>query len=440
MPAGPSSLGNRQAYGGPTVKPKSATADAGVPPLIAPAGTPHAQRSPGQGLIPIEGTARMAVKHGVHKDPFAFWMDYYKTHDEWPGELKRTLRLLSENQRMRDVEAALKGYLSNRPNNAEAWMYLALEMAIRMNQGSPAEVQQCLNFAIELAQRSHNPNDLVDVADKLMLRGQLDRVGPLLDEAAIKVPHRNEPLKMSVNLAQQQKDPARMGLAIDKLLSLGWPGEDDYVRTECRRQVDLLAKALREEGRAKEAADLLARLATSEARDMYIRLTWDGYADFDLAVDEPLGVTASYDLPRTVFGGSIIKNGFGSHPEEVYVCPRGFDGDYTVHIRTIWADETKPVVRLKLETIVHEGTPQEKKEIHVLQPDRLNKAFAVHLTGGRRKTVLPYINPLAGRLEFQALSRPTARRTRAPRRPAGGGPDRKAKSGAAAEGEGNPRP
>ena len=42
---------------------------------------------------------------------------------------------------MRDVEAALKGYLWNRGNNAEAWMYRALAMAIQMNQGSPADVK-----------------------------------------------------------------------------------------------------------------------------------------------------------------------------------------------------------------------------------------------------------------------------------------------------------
>ena len=54
---------------------------------------------------------------------------------------------------------------------------------------------------------------------------------------------------------------------------------------------------------------------------MFVRLTWDGDADFDLIVDEPLGATASYQTPRTVFGGSMIKNGYGSHPEEVYVCP-----------------------------------------------------------------------------------------------------------------------
>ena len=44
---------------------------------------------------------------------------------------------------MRDVEAALQGYLWNRGSNAEAWMYRALAMAIEMNQGSPADVKIC---------------------------------------------------------------------------------------------------------------------------------------------------------------------------------------------------------------------------------------------------------------------------------------------------------
>ncbi len=196
-----------------------------------------------------------------------------------------------------------------------------------------------------------------------------------------------------------------MGATVEKLLALGWPGEDDYVRTECRRQVDLLAKSLREDGRAQEASALLSRLQDSEARDVYIQLTWDGYADFDLAVDEPLGVTASHELPRTVFGGSVIKSGFGSRPEEVYVCPRGFDGDYTVHIRTIYVDEKNPVVRLKLETITHEGAAKEQKTVTILRPEKLDKPFVVHLSGGRRKTVLPYIDPMAGRLEVQAKGR-----------------------------------
>ena len=47
---------------------------------------------------------------------------------------------------------------------------------------------------------------------------------------------------MSINLAQKTKDPVRMADAVDRLLSLGWPGRDEYFRIERGNQVDPLVK------------------------------------------------------------------------------------------------------------------------------------------------------------------------------------------------------
>jgi hypothetical protein len=237
----------------------------------------------------------------------------------------------------------------------------------------------------------------------------------LLDEAASKVPHRAEPLLMSILLAQKTKDPKRMGDSIDRLLSLGWPGNDDLVRTDARKQAEQLAATLRQEQRGAEADALLARLPEAEARDLFIRLTWDGNADYDMIVQEPLGAFAQYATPRTVFGGSIIKNGYGSHPEEVYVCPRGFDGDYTVRIAMVYTDPKKPTTRLMLETITHEGTAAEKKQTVTLRPDDpQTKPVVVQLKGGRRKLVLPFVDPVAEMAK--ELARPPAPRRAAARR------------------------
>lgn len=200
-------------------------------------------------------------------------------------------------------------------------MYEALAWSIEINRGSAADIEKSLNFAADLAQRSRNPNQLFSAADKLFIKGYLKRVGPLLDETIKAVPHRFEPLVMSIDLAQKTKDPIRMADSIDRLLSLGWPGRDDYFRIEAGNQVDTLARALKAEDRVKEAESLQTKLTASLARDLFVRLTWDGYADFDVVVDEPLGATASFDTPRTVFGGSVIKNGYGSHPDDIYVCP-----------------------------------------------------------------------------------------------------------------------
>jgi hypothetical protein len=372
-------------------------------PLINPRG------NQGQILIPIQprASAGAAAKTGpvAHTDPYAFWMKYYSTNDEKktrPESLRETVTLLNQSGKLRDVDAALRAYLTLHSKSAEPWMYEALAMAIEMNHGSAADTKTALNYAADLAQKTHNPNFLVSVADMMYRKNYFDRVGALLDEAAEKVPHRSEPLVMSINLAQKTKDPRRLGDSIDKLLSLGWPGQDEYFRTEARNQAETLAKTLREDGRGSEADALLAKVTDSESRDLYIRLTWDGQADFDMSVEEPLGATASFVIPRTVFGGSLLKNGYGAHPEEVYVCPRGFDGDYTVRISTIWADPSKPVTRLTLETIGHEGTAKEEKTVHNLVPDKLDKPLVVHLSGGRRKKVLPFIDPATTLIEAHA--------------------------------------
>ena len=315
--------------------------------------------------------------------------------------MKETVTLLNRSQKFQEVYEALLGYLTYRNSNREPWMYEAMALAIKMNKGKPEDVKKTLGYAADMAIETGNPNDLVSVADLLLLNKAYERVGPLLDLAAEKVPHRSEPLIMSINLARATKDPKRMGDAVTRLLELGWPGDDDRIRLEARQQAESLAKTLREEGRDDEAEALLARLPEAEARDLFVRLTWVGEADLDLVVEEPLGATAHYQTPRTVFGGSMLKNGYGSHPEEIYVCPRAFDGDYTIRVETIATDPEKPVTQATLEIITHEGTPDEQKQVRTIKLGPATTPVVVSLKGGRRKVTLPYVVPA-----WQVASKP----------------------------------
>lgn len=322
----------------------------------------------------------------------AYWNKFYATHDEAPGELLETIALLRHEGRLQDVEAILVGFLRHHSKSAEAWMYEMLAVTMEFNQAPPADVRQALTYAAQLTGKGNVPDNLVTVADLLYLRGYYDQAAPLLDQAIEVIPHRVEPLLMSLNLAQKTKDPRRMAAALERLLALGWPGRDEAIRGSARRQAEALARTLREDGRAAEAAPLLDRLAAAEARDLYVRLTWTGLADLDLAVEEPLGAIARYALPRTVFGGAIVKNGRGKDPEEIYVCPLGFDGSYTIRVETVVDDPDRPVTAVLLEIITHEGTSAEQKLTRTIDPAR-PEPVVVHLQGGRRKTVLPYQGP-----------------------------------------------
>ena len=71
------------------------------------------------------------------------------------------------------MHAAILGYLKNSgvPSRAtEPWMYEALALALKMNNGPDADVKKALDYAADLAQRTHNPNHLVSVADRLFLK------------------------------------------------------------------------------------------------------------------------------------------------------------------------------------------------------------------------------------------------------------------------------
>lgn len=371
--------------------------DRDAPPRVRPQ-EPKTE-DPAAGKIEIEpGPKRHGTARGPRLSPEQYWLDYYRKHDEDPSDLKEKVAMLNVNRKFRDVQAVLWGFLKHHGKTSEPWMYEALAIAIKMNGGKDADAKTALGYAADLAVRSRNPNHLVSVADQLLLMGDYPRVGALLDQAAALIPHRAEPLMMSIILAQKIRDPKRMGDSIDALLSLGWPGKDtdEVLRRDAHTQAETLAKTLREQGREAEADALLARLPEAEARDLFIRLTWVGEAGLDLAVEEPLGATARVVTPRTVFGGSIIKDGYGKHPEDVYVCPRGFDGTYTVRVETSYNNPEKPALKANLEIITHEGTPQEHRETRTVAIDpggKPSEPVKVTLKGGRRTRALPFVAP-----------------------------------------------
>ncbi|RUL88941.1 hypothetical protein [Tautonia sociabilis] len=315
---------------------------------------------------------------------------------------------MHKNGLMQEVEAAIRGYLAQGRFRTEPWMYEMLAVAFDHNQADPKFVTQALGYAALVAERPGDqgaPDSLLTVVDLLAARDafefELDlgngrtrtiRVADLLDRAAELLPHRPEPHIKSLDLAERQLDPDRMARAVEGLFSLGWPGVDEAWRSEARLRALALAKRLREANRTEEAEALIDRVEAAEPRDLYARLTWDGFGDLDLAVDEPLGATAEYATPRTVFGGALVKNGRGSDAEEIYVCPRGFDGSYTFRVKPIVSDPDRPITSATLEVITHEGSDSEQVQTFAIDPGS-PEPVTVTLEGGRRREVLPFVMP-----------------------------------------------
>jgi hypothetical protein len=286
-------------------------------------------------------------------------------------------------------------------------MYELLAIAYEINKRDPEHTKTALGWAGYLAKQRKEPVSLIRVADMFMLRnmdavqladkrraGSLVRVGDLLDLAMSEAPHLDEPIWLSIQLAKRQRDPVRLGDALERLLSLGWPGTDEAVRLEAKRQLDQMTDALSSSGRIDDAAALRSRWPELSARDLVVKLTWEGDARLDLVVEEPLGAKADHFNPRTVFGGALVSEARGSKREAVYVCPRAFDGAYQIRVEVLYNDDKKPVAAAKVEVTTHEGAPGEKREAHTVSLASLKPGpVQVTLEGGRRKQVLPYQAP-----------------------------------------------
>jgi hypothetical protein len=301
------------------------------------------------------------------------------------------------------IEQCLSAYLKYYgEKHASPAMYEQLGVAMAINKRDPDLIKKQFGIAADLARKSKEPIALIAACDILLANkyyeielpapAQKVRLSELLDMAMTAAPHRFQPILMSMLYAEQVKDPKRMAGSAEALLSLGWPGFDAAWRVEAPNRVAALAKILRSEGREAEAKELLDRLPNMEARDVVIRVTWTGDALLDLEVDEPLGATASHFLPRTVYGGALVKEAKAKDREAVYICPRGFPGEYTARINILYNNPERAALVAVFEVVTHEGTANEKVVIKKVSLTKL-EPVKVTLDKGRRTKVLPYEAP-----------------------------------------------
>lgn len=336
--------------------------------------------------------------------PAGGWDAFYKANAELPIDFMVRITRLWELKRTRDIEAAIKSFLRYQGKEANANMYQLLAVVMEINGRPKDEVKSALAWAGFLARRGTEPVVMTSVADLMIVHGFTEltvnhqgkpystSVGELLDRAAEIAPHWDEPLLMSINLAERTNDPDRMINSVEKLFALGWPGRDEVYRANARKLVEAQAKRLQAEDKSDAARALIDRLAVAEQRDLVVRLTWTGNAALDLAVSEPLGARADHFTPRTVFGGALVKEGRGSHPGSTYTCPLGFDGDYIIKVKALYNDPDDPARQATLEIVSHEGTPEERIETCTITIDR-PESTTVRLDHGRRKAVLPFKAP-----------------------------------------------
>ncbi len=140
------------------------------------------------------------------------------------------------------------------------------------------------------------------------------------------------------------------------ILSQAWTKNEAQVWKSGLVAANVTLQKLRAGRDTKEKAkEFEAALNEAVERDVFVRVRWTGGADIDILVEEPSGSICSLRCARTSGGGVMLGDGFshvgddGSKAyEEVYVCPKGFDGTYRVLVRRVWGKVTAGKVNVEV--------------------------------------------------------------------------------------------
>jgi hypothetical protein len=331
------------------------------------------------------------------EDCNVFWTDYFSQEDV-PADMvkdvvKRLSREMQTNKQCADqiialVEAAILS------GNAQPWMYEALTLSLHLKGAPKAQV---LRAALSAADFCENPVDLLNVG--FVMRTALDlkqHAFPLYQHALENLPPKRELYAATLRLAEEllrdndDEEPLHwIGLAI---LSQEWDGVlGNKLSQDANDALAMLRNRLMKQGRSGEAQQLVYAIQEAKLRDCVVTVEWTGDAGIDLMVREPSNSLCWFKNPRSLSGGllktslaiSPARVGSPSLPKKaVYVCPRGFNGNYSLILHKSWGNLTNNLVKVRVETNVVPGESRFEGVIAPMDSEGIVIDFA--LDTGRR--------------------------------------------------------
>jgi hypothetical protein len=290
-------------------------------------------------------------------------------------------------QKFDHAVALLKAAMRN--GLAEPWMYEALALALEASSADKQEIERALLSAADVV--SDSPDAQYRVARMLARHDLKASAIRLYREVSEQAPLAPEPYAESLDVALVIGDFQTVRWAATRLLSQGWVEHQDELYKKARNSATEMERRLRRDGRDKEADELATALRHADRRDLVIRMTWQGDADIDLRVLEPLGTVCSAQNRMTPAGGVLVKDGSGKdpgsdkNPAELYVCGQGLPGPYEITVHRVWGSPLGG--RVKIEVTYHERTDSEKHQTHYI-PVTGTKPLIVQLDAGRRTQLL----------------------------------------------------
>ncbi|MCA9045114.1 MAG: hypothetical protein KDA69_12380, partial [Planctomycetaceae bacterium] len=309
------------------------------------------------------------------------WPAFFKQHRPHPGIVSDLVLTLSKAKEHEHVISCIQSALIN--GQAQPWMYELLAVAMEQ-AGRPREDIE----RVVLSLSDFGNVDYGSVMYSGAYLANFKRHAAALHmyrQGAQMFPERPEPYLLGLKQAQLLKTPEDIAWAGCGILEHYWGNDYEQQHRAALIAVTEAQRKLRQSGNVEQSGEIDKLLIQARTRDMRIRVEWSGEADLDLAVTEPPGTICSFETPETMGGGLHTHDGYGPTPEssyEEYFCPRGYAGDYQLHIVSQGGRivSNRAVVTVSMAV----GTPQEKTERHTVKLDEGEATITVTLPQGRR--------------------------------------------------------
>jgi tetratricopeptide (TPR) repeat protein len=280
----------------------------------------------------------------------------------------------------------------------EPWVFEGLAIALKESGGSSAEIERVRLSAIGLDPK--NPQAYLKAAKAVADLGQPERALAFCKQASALRPDLADPYANALVYLDKAKtvDSDAAEWAIGNLLRNEWATDKDMYYDQASAALKSVKAKLQKENRMAELDHLSVAVTDQQHRDLVIELRWQGQADLDLRVIEPIGSICSNSQRQTP-AGSVLVGDLGRydplHPEsrsELYTVVAAFNGSYEVKVDTVWGRPLSGKAQLKI--TYHQGTPEERTEYQTVSLDKQTKV-KVTMTGGRRGTLAAVPPPIA---------------------------------------------
>jgi hypothetical protein len=271
---------------------------------------------------------------------------------------------------------------------ARPWVYEALAIALKESKGSQADIERAQLSAIDL--EPQDTQSFLNASQAMADNKRWDRAVAFCRQASLLEPNAPQAYVDALSFAELGKDTEAMEWATSNLLSRDWPVENEDLHRKAYYKLTSLVDVLRNDKRLTDAEKLNAAVARHLERDFVVNLMWQGQADLDLEIKEPVGTVCSFMHRQTPGGGILIGDSSSQVRRETYTVAQGFSGNYEIIVHRVWGHPLGG--KATVEIIEHQGTPQETRRRETIEIDQKYTLKAA-LANGRRTSLAQVAPP-----------------------------------------------